>query len=145
MGMTATERLRALLDERGVEYLDMHGIIEFRGKNDRTVRCYQRPEPLTLDVAIIAAPPEQAIAATLGDSDAVEVVRCRDCKFYTPESMTREERGFGVYENVWEPGGCFNPERCSATWDSIVGQMVPVGINTEPDGFCVWGERRADG
>lgn len=32
MGMTATERLRALLDERGVEYLDMHGIIEFRDR-----------------------------------------------------------------------------------------------------------------
>lgn len=73
-----------------------------------------------------------------------EVVRCRDCKFYTPESMTREERGFGVYENMWEPGGCFNPERCSATWDSIAGQMVPVGIVTEPDGYCAWGERRAD-
>lgn len=70
------------------------------------------------------------------------IVRCRDCKFYTPESMTREERGFGVYENMWEPGGCFNPERCSVTWDSIVGQMVPVGIVTEPDGFCKWGERK---
>lgn len=74
----------------------------------------------------------------------VPVVRCRDCKFYTPESMTREERGFGVYENMLKPGGCFNPERCSATWDSIAGQMVPVGIITEPDGFCAWG-RRADG
>ena len=73
-----------------------------------------------------------------------EIVRCRDCKFFTPESMTREERGFGVYENVWEPGGCFNPERCSATWDSIAEQMVPVGIVTEPDGYCAWGERKVD-
>ena len=73
--------------------------------------------------------------------DLVQVVRCRDCKYYTPESMTREEREFGVYENVWEPGGCFNPERCSATWDSIAGQMVPVGIVTEPDGFCAWGKK----
>ena len=71
-----------------------------------------------------------------------DLVRCRDCKFFTPESMTREERGFGVYENVWEPGGGFNPERCSATWDSIAEQMVPVGIVTEPDGYCAWGERR---
>ena len=70
------------------------------------------------------------------------IVRCRDCEYYTPESMTREERGFGDYEDVWEPGGCFNPERCSATWDSIAEQMVPVGIVTEPDGFCAWGERR---
>ena len=72
----------------------------------------------------------------------IPVVRCRDCKFYTPESMTREERGFGVYENMWEPGGCFNPERCAATWDSITEQMVPAGIVTEPDGFCAWGEPR---
>ena len=56
--------------------------------------------------------------------------------------MTREERGFGVYENMLEPGGCFNPERCSATWDSIAEQMVPVGINTEPDGFCAWASRK---
>lgn len=74
-----------------------------------------------------------------------EVVRCRDCKHYTPESMTREERGFGIYENTWEPGGCFNPERCSSVWDAVLEQMVPVGICTEPDGFCKWGVRRADG
>ena len=70
------------------------------------------------------------------------IVRCRDCKFYTPESMTREERGFGVYEDVWEPGGCFNPERCSSVWDAVFEQMVPVGINTKPDGFCCWGKRK---
>ena len=69
------------------------------------------------------------------------IVRCRDCKFYTPESMTREERGFGVYEDVWEPGGCFNPERCSHGGDPF-GEWYVVGINTEPDGFCAWGERR---
>lgn len=82
----------------------------------------------------VADPPERV--------DLVQVVRCRDCEFYTPESMTREERGFGVYENVWEPGGCFNPERCSTTWDSIAEQMVPVGIDTKPDGFCAWGRRK---
>ena len=75
-------------------------------------------------------------------SSAWDLVRCRDCKFYTPESMTREERGFGVYENMWEPGMCLNPERCSTAWDSFAGQRVPVGIVTEPDGFCAWGERR---
>ena len=72
------------------------------------------------------------------------IVRCRDCKFYTPESMTREERGFGVYENVWEPGGCFNPERCSSTWDHVKEQMVSVGIDTDPDGFCAWGVTKED-
>ena len=70
-----------------------------------------------------------------------EIVRCRDCKFYTPESMTREERGFGVYENVWEPGGCFNPERCPHGGDPF-GEWHVIGINTDPDGFCAWGERR---
>ena len=64
--MTATEELRHLLDERGVEHWDTVGITEYRGENDRTVRCYARPEPITLDVAIIAAPPEQAVEATLG-------------------------------------------------------------------------------
>ena len=73
-----------------------------------------------------------------------EIVRCRDCKFYTPESMTREERGFGVYENVWEPGGCFNPERCPHGGDPF-GEWYVIGINTDPDGFCAWGERRVDG
>ena len=72
------------------------------------------------------------------------VVRCRDCRHYTPESMTREDRGVGVYENVWEPGGCFNPSRCSTTWDAVSEQFVHVGIDTEPDGFCAWGERRAE-
>ena len=70
------------------------------------------------------------------------IVRCRDCKYYTPESMYREKRGFGVYETVYEPGGCFNPERCSVEWDSIKEDMVPVGIVTEPDGFCAWGVPR---
>lgn len=49
-----------------------------------------------------------------------------------------------IHENVWEPGGCFNPERCSSVWDAVFERMVPVGINTEPDGFCKWGARRED-
>ena len=73
-----------------------------------------------------------------------EIVRCRDCEFYTPESMTCEERGFGIYENVLEPGGCFNPSRCSFTWDHIKEQMVPIGIDTDPDGFCAWEKKRED-
>ena len=70
--MTSTDELRRLLDERGVEHWDTVGITEYRGENDRTVRCYARPEPMTLDVAIIAAPPEQAVEATLGRGE------CRD-------------------------------------------------------------------
>ena len=71
--MTATDTLRAMLDGRGVEHWDTVGITEYRGENDRTVRCYARSEPMTLDVAIIAAPPEQAIEATLGRGEC-EVV-----------------------------------------------------------------------
>lgn len=75
--MTATDTIRAMLDERGVEHWDTVGITEFRGENDRTVRCYARPEPMTLDVAIVAAPPEQAIEATLGRGE------CRNESIYT--------------------------------------------------------------
>lgn len=167
--MTATEILRRMLDEHD-EYYKTSGNKTWWGRPiDRqtgkpiNVFHYQA-QPMGEDrllVELQLATPEQAIAATLGScncsnsertsdsdataerrGDAVEVVWCRDCKHYTPESMTREERGFGVYENMLEPGGCFNPERCSATWDSIAGQMVPVGIVTEPDGFCAWGERK---
>lgn len=70
-----------------------------------------------------------------------EIVRCRDCKHYTPESIDREERGFGVYEDVWEPGGCFNPERCPIDGDPF-GDWHVVGIDTEPDGFCAWASRK---
>lgn len=71
-----------------------------------------------------------------------EVVRCRDCKHYTPEYGYDEDRGFGLVEHMWEPGGCFNPLRCSTAWDNLKGEMVPVGIVTEPDGFCAWGKRK---
>lgn len=64
--MTATDELRRLLDERGVEHIDIGGMTEFVGLNGRICRAYTRPEPITVDVAVIAAQPEQAIAATLG-------------------------------------------------------------------------------
>lgn len=72
------------------------------------------------------------------------IVRCRDCEFYTPERMYREARGFGVYEDMWEPGGCFNPKRCRIIADSSdpSGEWNVVGIDTEPDGFCAWGKRK---
>lgn len=80
--------------------------------------------------------------AHVGSSHVHErIVRCRDCRHYTPESMTRECRGVGVYEDVWEPGGCFNPKRCSICGDPF-GEWHVVGIDTEPNGFCAWGERR---
>lgn len=73
---------------------------------------------------------------------AQEIVRCRDCKWFTPEYWYQEERGYGAFEIMSEPPDCGNPERCSKTYDSMSGKMVPVHIVTDPDGFCAWGERR---
>lgn len=64
---SATEELRRLLDERGTEHTDLGGMTEWTNGCGRVCRAYTRPEPLTVDVAMLAVPPEQAIAATLGD------------------------------------------------------------------------------
>ena len=70
-----------------------------------------------------------------------EIIRCRDCKWFTPEHRYEEEREYGVMEELVEPPDCGNPERCSRHYDSITGKVVPVHIVTDPDGFCAWGER----
>lgn len=64
--MSATEELRRMLDERGVKHLDTAGITEWDGVYGRICRAYERPEPMTVDVTMIAVPPEQAIEATIG-------------------------------------------------------------------------------
>lgn len=69
------------------------------------------------------------------------VVRCRDCRWYTPEFEYEEERGFGCHEKCLEPGCCLNPARCCTDVDQD-GRRITVGITTEPDGYCKWGERR---
>ena len=71
-----------------------------------------------------------------------EVVRCRDCKWFTPECRYEEEREYGVMETLVDPPDCGNPERCSYHYDSITGKVVPVHIVTDPNGYCAWGERR---
>lgn len=63
---SATDELRRLLDERGVEHFDTVGITEWDGENGRICRAYMRPEPLTVDVTMIAMTPAQAVEATLG-------------------------------------------------------------------------------
>ena len=73
-----------------------------------------------------------------------EIVRCRDCKWFTPESFYEEEREYGVKEVLLEPPDCGNPERCSNHYDSFTKKTVPVHIVTDPDGFCAWGERMGD-
>ena len=93
--MTATDTLRAMLDGRGVEHWDTVGITEYRGENDRTVRCYARSEPMTLDVAIIAAPPEQAIEATLGRGT---------CEMLDMDNY--EDADGAVWDDQWECSEC---------------------------------------
>jgi hypothetical protein len=183
---TATERLRALLDERGVEW-DADDEAMDDGSLSQVTYWYcngiewsadGRDEYLAFD-AVQLLTPEQAIAATLGRediytredmegafvscyslgslpvgsdprwdenrqtvdehmaelgwvrkeaatlggsdatgarrSDAVEVVRCRDCEHY-------RERING----------------CVEFGDESRGEYA----NVEPDGFCAWGERK---
>lgn len=65
--MTATDELRALLDARGAEWArGLGSIVEWVGANERLCRAYARPEPLTVDVAMISVTPAQAVEATLG-------------------------------------------------------------------------------
>lgn len=70
------------------------------------------------------------------------IVRCRDCKWFTPECEYQEELEYGVFETIVEPPDCGNPERCSHHYDSASKKTVPVHIVTQPDGFCAWGKRR---
>ena len=124
---SATERLRALLDERGVEWrggLPTETMVEADGLDllyvalpDGRVRAFIR-NYLT---------PEQAVEATLGDvdatserqRDAVEVVRCRDCKHFAVDQSDHE------YRSGW--------------WCKRWGTDM-----VKPDGFCAWGERKED-
>ena len=53
-----------------------------------------------------------------------EVVRCRDCKHFTP-------KGTHKFEN-----GKVNEDYC----DYVRGYMLQI----TPDGFCAWGERRTN-
>ncbi len=54
-----------------------------------------------------------------------EIVRCRDCKHFTP-------KGTHKFDN-----GKTNEDYC----DYVRGWMLQI----TPDGFCAWGERRTDG
>lgn len=64
--MTGIEELCSMLDEREIEHTDFGGMTEWSNGDGRICRAYTRLEPLTVDVAMIAVTPEQAIAATLG-------------------------------------------------------------------------------
>lgn len=130
---TATERLRALLDERGVEWRgqeDVHTDFTFWcGVH----ACETGPMP---SLAVYHLTPEQAIAATLGSCncsnsertsdidatgerqrDAVEVVRCRDCACFSVDDSDHD------YRTGWW---------CKRWYTDMV----------MPDGFCAWASRK---
>lgn len=79
----------------------------------------------------------------LGYGLTSEIVRCRDCRWFTPEETYEEYRDFAHSEIMVEPPSCGNPERCNKHYDSATGKYIPVYIVTQPDGFCAWGERKA--
>lgn len=128
---SSTQVLRRMLDERGVEWrggLPTETMVEADGLDllyvalpDGRVRAFIR-NYLT---------PEQAIEATLGDADAVEVVRCRDCK----------------HGHITVNGKSCKWCDLIATHD-IDGNEPNNGYDPEPyfdaDFFCAWGKRRED-
>lgn len=62
--MTATDKLRRLLDERGVEYRASHSgyVIEI----GPYITAFANPTKTTVDVSLFRITPEQAITAALG-------------------------------------------------------------------------------
>lgn len=133
----ATDLLRKLLDEHGVEWLNSDGdccdsdddymlteqdsrkttwSVDIAG-DDMTITAHEVYENDELQPWFELEfheyfTPEQAIAATLGgDFVHEEIVRCRDCKWFH-----------------WDDSGRW----CA---QSLVRR-------SDPDGFCAWGERR---
>lgn len=93
--MTATEELRAMLDERGVEWVRgvyNDGIVEWEGENGRICRAFERNEPLTVDVDILAVTPSQAVEATLGRGE---------CKM-----QLRDDIRSHAYQDTYECSEC---------------------------------------
>ena len=124
--MSATDELRRLLDERGVEHYDgtertLWGH-EQTGENTGIYRfAVSEISGGFLQFDMFRITPEQAVEATLGDTDAtgerqrdaVEVVRCRDCACFSVDDSDHD------YRTGW----------WCKRWDT---DMV------KPDGFCAW-------
>ena len=143
------DELRRMLDERGVEWRKTpHYSSEsqdnetvFEGTGIEWCANDHLNGRLGLRTARYEVTPEQAVAATLGScncsnsertsdsdataerrGDAVEAVRCRDCKYVTDE-------GYGCkYFSHYEQGASYR-------WEDVPAEV-------DPDGFCAWGERR---
>lgn len=135
--MTATDILRRLLDERGVKWMP----VAWSPKRETFYHAangvgfcadeYTDGVKIYTDSTIT---PEQAVEATLGDADAtgerqrdaVEVVRCRDCKY------ARIMRPLD-----WRTG---KPSTIIEEWYCEWHSNAEGASDIEPDGFCAWGE-----
>jgi hypothetical protein len=102
--MTAKDELRNMLDGLGVEHTDLGGMTEWTNGRGRICRAYTRNEPLTVDVAMLAVPPEQAIAATLGGErlTAEQVCECVETVYLEGYSDGSANRGAHIDETDWQ-------------------------------------------
>lgn len=107
---TAIDRLRGLLDECGVHHVGNGGMVRFIGKDGCVCRAYTRQNPLSVDVVMTDASPEQAVATTLGQ----QIVRCKYCKYASIDQSDHDWREL---------------LRCGFH-----------RMDVKYDGFCAWGE-----
>lgn len=107
--MTATDELRRLMDERGVEYTvipeDMYGSREYIKIGGTEIRTNGRGE-----VAVFYLTPEQAIEATLGRGECelehliidgvVDAWECSECGMFC--TVVQDDEG-GIYKPNYCP------------------------------------------
>lgn len=96
--MTATEELRALLDERGADYrVSATGYSIDIGPY---TTAYANRSDTTLDVSLRQVTPEQAIAATLGSCNCSSSERTETCRLEgfadVPFSVDYEIEGYDM-------------------------------------------------
>lgn len=73
---SATDRLRALLDERGVEYSGSDAVVYFEDVRGYKASAYDAPRKFSAVLCIShTATPEQAVEATLGRGTCHKVKR----------------------------------------------------------------------
>lgn len=90
---------------------------------------------LTLDKQPTVSPDMAQVLAYECGKDSVQVVRCKDCRYFH-ENVFGDEIGMGKPYDCLIVGHC-----CCEFWGRKGdGSMT----QTSPEGFCSWGERRND-
>lgn len=146
--MTATDEPRAMsgyphtlrpelhkaLEDAGIDYWVAQGLTFWNCEDGRECVAYgyQTNDGPKLAVKVVGfTSPEQAIAATLGERQHEEIVLCKDCEHFTAN------------DELWlEPPQVPFP-MIGATSDSC-DFWAGTKCKVEPNGFCAWGERRAE-